>query len=110
MSAQQKAAAKNQDFFGALNRVMYRVTGILGLTTGIGVIAWGVWSLFASLATFVYEETGVTVEEILINNGLNEGLMLSAVVIALGVIILELKKIQDIMLRTNGRVEEERLD
>ena len=71
-----------------------------GLTTGIGVIAWGAWSLITTLATFVYEEAGeVSAEEILMNSGLNEGLLLSAVVIALGVIILELKKIQQILLR-----------
>lgn len=77
-----------------MNRFLYKVTGLLGLTTGLGVIAWGVWSVLTSLGTFVYEEAGASVSEILINNGLNEGLLLSSIVIALGVIILELKKIQ----------------
>ena len=94
MSEQHKATYQDLDESGRMNRIMYKLTGLLGLTTGIGVIVWGVWSLFATLATFVYEETGVAVEEILINDGLNEGLLLSAIVIALGVIILELKKIQ----------------
>ena len=98
MSAQPNAPYKELATTGRLNRTMYWFTGILGLTTGIGVIAWGIWSLFATLATFVYEETGVTTEEILINSGFNEGLLLSAVVIALGVIILELKKIQQLLL------------
>ena len=97
MTAQNKATYQDLDESGRMNRIMYKLTGLLGLTTGIGVIVWGVWSLFATLATFVYEETGVAVEEILINDGLNEGLLLSAIVIALGVVILELKKIQQIL-------------
>lgn len=97
MTAQNKATYQDLDESGRMNRIMYKLTGLLGLTTGIGVIVWGVWSLFATLATFVYEETGLAVEEILINDGLNEGLLLSAIVIALGVVILELKKIQQIL-------------
>ncbi|MEM7226038.1 MAG: hypothetical protein AAF495_23875 [Pseudomonadota bacterium] len=107
MSAQEGLKTKRLDLFDSLNRLTYRVTGVLGLTTGIGVIAWGVWSLLTSLLTFVYEETGVTVEEILANNGLNEGLLLSAVVIALGVIILELKRIQDLMQHKFKEAEKE---
>lgn len=97
MSAQPNAPYKELATSGRLNRTMYWLTGVLGLTTGIGVIAWGIWSLFATLATFVYEESGVSTEEILINSGFNEGLLLSAIVIALGVIILELKKIQQLL-------------
>ena len=103
MSTQEHISDKDWETSGRLNRTMYRVTGVLGLTTGIGVIAWGIWSLLGTLGTFIYEETGLPVEEILINNGFNEGLLLSAVVIALGVIILELKKIQHLMLRDNDK-------
>ena len=80
-----------------VNRVMMRLSGLLGLTTGIGVMAWGVWSLAATVLTFVYEETGISTEEILISDSLNQGLLLSAVVIALGAVILELKKIQQLL-------------
>lgn len=97
MTVQQSARYKELESSKGVNRALYRITSILGLTTGVGVIAWGVWSLFATLATFVYEESGVTVQEILINSAFNEGLLLSAVVIALGVIILELRRIQDLM-------------
>ena len=96
--AQEKVSYDELESLGRLNRITYKLTGILGLTTGIGIIAWGLWSLVATLATFVYEEEGLPVEEILINNGLNEGLLLAPIVVALGVIILELKKIQDLML------------
>ena len=27
------------------NRVMMRLSSLLGLTTGIGVVAWGAWSI-----------------------------------------------------------------
>ena len=103
MTAQNKATYQDLDESGRMNRIMYKLTGLLGLTTGIGVIVWGVWSLFATLATFVYEETGIAVEEILINDGLNEGLLLSAIVIALGVVILELKKMQQILMEQQPR-------
>lgn len=99
MNAQQKTTYAELEASGRMNRIIYRVTGLLGLTTGIGVIAWGIWSLVTTAATFVYEETGVSTVEVLINNGLNEGLLLSSIVIALGVIILELKKIQHILVQ-----------
>ena len=103
MSTHEQMSDKDWETSGRLNRTMYRFTGVLGLTTGIGVIAWGVWSLLATVGTFIYEETGLPVEEILINNGFNEGTLLSAIVIALGVIILELKKIQHLMLRDGDK-------
>ena len=94
----QRVRYKELESVGRLNRIIYRLTGVLGLTTGVGVIAWGLWSLLATLGTFIYEAGGLPVEEILINNGLNQGLLLAPIVIALGVIVLELKKIQDLML------------
>ncbi|MCG8360010.1 MAG: hypothetical protein MI920_30970 [Kiloniellales bacterium] len=98
MTTNEKVEYKELESSKLLNRLVFRFTGILGLTTGIGVIAWGVWSLIATIATFVYEESGLSTEEILINNAFNEGLLLSAIVIALGVIVLEIKKVQDLML------------
>ena len=103
MPAKEESWTEELESAGRLNRTMFKLTGILGLTTGIGVIVWGLWSLIATLATFFYEESGVSTEEILISNGLNEGLLLSAVVIALGVIVLELKKIQDLIQRGQRR-------
>lgn len=87
------------------NRLLLRLSNLLGLTTGIGVIAWGAWSMVTTVATFIYEETGVSRDEILINSALNDGLLQSAIVIALGMIILELKKIQLLMIES--RIEDE---
>ena len=84
------------------NRLLLKLGSLLGLTTGIGVIAWGVWSMVTTVGTFVYEETGVSTDEILMNTGLNDGLLLSAIVVALGVIILELKKIQYLIIEAQA--------
>ncbi len=104
MTVQSNAAHKEVESPGRVNKTMYRLTSVLGLTTGVGVIAWGVWSLFATVATFVWEETEVVqTNEILVNAGFNEGLLLSAVVIALGVVILELKRIQQLLAMSDDR-------
>ena len=103
MAGQTEVSHNEFESSGNLNGTMYKLTGVLGLTTGVGVIAWGLWSLAATLVTLVYEETGFSVEELLMNNAFNEGLLLSAVVIALRVIVLELKKIQDLMLDSANR-------
>ncbi|MCG8543806.1 MAG: hypothetical protein MJE12_06310 [Alphaproteobacteria bacterium] len=98
INPKQELLEMEHELTGRWNRILYKFSGFLGLTTGIGIIAWGVWSLVSAVGTFVYEETGVSIAEILINNGLNVGLLLSSIVIALGVIILELKKIQSVLL------------
>ena len=103
MTSESKASHEEAETGGPINGLMYRVTGLLGLTTGIGVIGWGVWSLVATVGTFAYEESGVGAEEIMINNGLNQGLLLSAIVIALGVLILEVKKLQSLLGAARGR-------
>ena len=110
MSANAKVSTKEIEPTGRMNRTLYKLTGFLGLTTGVGVIAWGVWSLFATVGTYIYEETGISLEEIVINNAFNEGMLLSAVVIALGVIILEIKKIQRLMVDEAARDAERRGD
>ena len=77
------------------NRLMVRLSGLLGLTTGIGVVAWGAWSLLITVGVSVYERTGLEVDEILIEDAFNQGLLQSAMLIALGAIILELRRIGD---------------
>lgn len=77
------------------NRLMMRLSGLLGLTTGIGVVAWGAWSLLITVGVSVYERTGLGVDEILIEDAFNQGLLQSAMLIALGAIILELRRIGD---------------
>lgn len=75
------------------NRLMLQFSSLLGLTTGIGVIAWGAWSLLMTVAMTIYERTGLTEAELLIEDALNQGMLQSAMLIALGAIILELRRL-----------------
>lgn len=75
------------------NRMMLRLGSFLGLTTGIGVVAWGGWSMLLTLGMTIYERTGLTEVEVLIEDSLNQGLLQSAMLIALGAIILELRSL-----------------
>lgn len=79
------------------NRLMMWVTGVLGLTTGIGIVAWGAWSLLATIGLSIYERTALTPDQVLVEDALNQGLLQSAMVIALGVIILELRRIGELL-------------
>ncbi len=90
----EQLATAERRFF---HRAMVWLTGILGLTTGIGIIAWGAWSLVMTVAISLYERTGLKVEEIVIEDALNQGSLQSAMLIALGVVILELRRIAEIL-------------
>ncbi len=79
------------------NRLMMWMTGLLGLTTGIGVVAWGAWSLLVTIGLSVYERTSLTPAQVLVEDALNQGLLQSAMLIALGVIILELRRIGELL-------------
>lgn len=85
------------------NQAMMRLTGILGLTTGIGVVAWGAWSLLVTIGLTIYERSGLSLDQIAIEDALNQGLLQSAMLIALGAIILELRQIGEILLDRNSR-------
>ena len=79
------------------NRLMKRFSDFLGLTTGIGVIAWGAWSLVITIALTVYERSGLTAVEVQIEDAFNQGLLQSAMLIALGAVILELRRIASLL-------------
>lgn len=76
-----------------VNRVMIKISALLGLTTGIGIIAWGVWSLILTVVINIYERSGLSETEVLIEDALNQGMLQSAMLIALGVVILELRRL-----------------
>ena len=84
------------------NRLMMWVSGLLGLTTGIGVVAWGAWSLIATLGLTVYERSGVSADQVMIEDALNQGMLQSAMLIALGIVILELRRIAQILERESS--------
>lgn len=79
------------------NRLMMRFSSFMGLTTGIGVVAWGAWSMLLTVVMTVYERTGLTEVEVLIEDSLNQGLLQSAMLIALGAIILELRRLTHVV-------------
>ena len=79
------------------NRMMMWISGLLGLTTGIGVVAWGAWSLLATIGLTIYERTALRPDQILIEDALNQGMLQSGMLIALGVIILELRRIAELL-------------
>ncbi len=81
------------------NRLMKRLSDFLGLTTGIGVVAWGAWSLVITVGLTVYERSGISAEQVQIEDALNQGLLQSAMLVALGTIILELRRIARILYR-----------
>ena len=91
------ANANNRAEDRKANRLMMRLTGFLGLTTGIGVVAWGAWSLLVTLGLTVYERTALKPDQVLVEDALNQGMLQSAMLIALGVIILELRRIADVL-------------
>ena len=84
------------------NRIMMRFTGLLGLTPGIGVVAWGATSLIMTIGMSIYERTGLKLEEIVIEDSLNQGMLQSAMLIALGAVILELRRISQALADRNG--------
>ena len=89
--ANKRAAARKS------NRMMMWISGLLGLTTGIGVVAWGAWSLLATIGLSIYERTALRPDQILVEDALNQGMLQSAMLIALGVIILELRRIAELL-------------
>ena len=84
------------------NRALMWLSGLLGLTSGIGIIAWGAWSLFVTVGLSVYERSGLTLDEVVVEDSLNQGMLQSAMLIALGVVILELRRIAEILDRAKG--------
>lgn len=96
-AGEDRAAGEAQAVQKISNRLMKRLGDILGLTTGIGVVAWGGWSLITTVVLTIYERSGLTAAEIHIEDAFNQGLLQSAMLIALGAIILELRRIADLL-------------
>jgi len=86
------------------NRLMKRLSDILGLTTGIGVIAWGMWSLLITIGLTVYERSGLTPLQVQIEDAFNQGMLQSSMLIVLGAIVLELRRLSERLIarQSNG--------
>lgn len=77
------------------HQVAYRLSRLLGLTTGVGVMAWGASSLALTVAMAVWDEDGAGQVAIVSGDAFNQGVLQSAMLVALGVVILELRRIGD---------------
>ena len=71
----------------------FRISRLLGLTTGVGVMAWGAWSLALTVAMAAWDDYGAKLAAIAAGNAFNQGVLQSAILIALGAVILELRRI-----------------
>lgn len=75
------------------NRWFYKLMGWLGLTSGIGVIVSGGWWLIWCLGAYLIVQPSNVVQQSIHENYFNQA-ELGAILVALGVIIMELKRLQ----------------
>jgi hypothetical protein len=76
-----------------VRRFAFRISRLLGLTTGVGVMAWGTWSLALTVVMAAWDDNGATFAAIEAGNAFNQGVLQSAMLVALGAVILELRRI-----------------
>ena len=75
-------------------KLSYKISSFLGLTSSAGLISFGIWSMISTSLTYLDQElmdSLTSTEELMANNYFNQGLLLSAILIALGIIIFELQ-------------------
>src|SRR5271165_5498759 len=78
-----------------VRRFAFRISLLLGLTTGVGVMAWGAWSLALTVVMAAWDDNGATLAAIGAGNAFNQGVLQSAMLVALGAVILELRRIEN---------------
>jgi hypothetical protein len=76
-----------------VRRFAFRISRLLGLTTGVGVMAWGAWSLAFTVVMAAWDDNGATLAAIEAGNAFNQGVLQSAMLVALGAMVLELHRI-----------------
>lgn len=74
-------------------RLAFRVSRFLGLTTGVGVMAWGAWSLAFTAIMAAWNDNGAGLAAIEAADAFNQGVLQSAMLVALGAVILEIRRI-----------------
>ncbi len=92
MSDQNATHGKDEEAKG-LNKVLYRIMSWLGFTSGVGLIAWGTWWFLWSVGQFILVQPENAIQQQVTENYFNQA-QLSAILAALGVLIMEVKKIQ----------------
>ena len=75
------------------NKFTYKAISKIGLTSGIGLVAWGawwfIWTMIAYLGTTAQSAMQQVVRETYFSQA-----QLSAILIALGVVIMEMKRLK----------------
>lgn len=75
-----------------LNRFLYKAMDWCGLTSGIGLVAWGGWWFLWSLGNYLFSTPQDAMQQIVSENLFNQA-QLSAILVALGVLIMEIKNL-----------------
>jgi len=75
-----------------LTKFLYKAMDWCGLTSGIGLIAWGGWWFIWSLGNYIFISPQSAMQQIVSENYFNQ-VQLSAILVALGVLIMEIKNL-----------------
>ncbi len=72
---------------------LYKLMGWVGLTSGIGVVAVGGWWFIGCLGSYLFVQPSNAIQQSVHENYFNQA-ELGAILVALGVIIMELKRLE----------------
>lgn len=77
-----------------LSKYLYKAMDWLGLTSGIGLVTWGAWWFIWSMVNYFTSSPLNEIHQIIQENYFNQA-QLSAILVALGIVIMEIKKLKD---------------
>jgi hypothetical protein len=76
-----------------LNRGFYWVAEKIGISTGIGIVAWGVGWLLWSACNYLHADSETELQ-VLVRETYSTHALLASILIALGVLVMEVEKIR----------------
>lgn len=91
MTNEQKIPKSEEKEARWLDRYLFKAMDWLGLTSGIGIVSWGAWWFIWSLFNYIFTSPKDAIQQVVVENYFNQA-QLSAILIALGVVIIELRK------------------
>ena len=96
VSATSKLPKSEREEGNKFDKFLYVVMDKLGLTSGLGLIAWGFfWFVWSLVNYFITQGKAISaVQEMVVENFFNQA-QLSAILIALGVVVMEIKKLKE---------------
>ncbi len=75
-------------------KYLYKAMDLLGLTSGIGLVTWGAWWFISSMVNYFTSSPIDAIQQSVHENYFNQA-QLSAILVALGIVIMEIKKLKD---------------